>query len=473
MKEQVTDIIEILKGLNEEVKSLHEHIVERDKEICKLKYEIDALKLENKELKKKLKDYEGGNRNTPVKDSSNSSIPPSKEPIKAAAVRRTQSLKEKSDRNSGGQIGHKGCTLNLEDECDETIDHAPMYCPECGAAILDSNLVEEYSTQEKEIEIREKIKRHRHFSAVCSCGCHVPVANKRKRGGNAVTFGKKICAIVTYLSVVQCLPYKRIASLLKDVFNAKMSQGSIDNIIGRAYDKARPLLDMIKNNLTKGGVVGFDESGCYDNGKLIWSWIAQDNKNTYVFNEESRNAEVLENRFGDKLSGIIAVTDRHTSYFSLPFRNHQVCLVHFLRDLKYLGQINEKQTWSSRIAELFRKAIHIRNENPDKVFDKKSWHDDLDTILAEDIEELGKLFVRLKKWLMKRRDYLFNFLENPQIPFHNNDSERGFRIIKVKQKISGTFRSKDGADAFVGLHSICDTSRKNNMSVFNQLLGLF
>ena len=102
--------------------------------------------------------------------------------------------------------------------------------------------------------------------------------------------------------------------------------------------------------------------------------------------------------------------------------------------------------------------IHKRNENPSKKMDASSCLKKLDDLLKLSLGHLKKDFDRLRNGLIKRKDYIFNFLENPAIPSNNNGSERGIRKLKIKQKISGTFRSDNGADAFMTIHSISDTA---------------
>ena len=118
---------------------------------------------------------------------------------------------------------------------------------------------------------------------------------------------------------------------------------------------------------------------------------------------------------------------------------------------------------------LLREAIHERNVRPEEVISKGPWLDRLDKLLAKNLTHLKEDFERLRKGLVKVRDYIFNFLEDPLIPSDNNSSERGIRKLKVKQKISGTFRSDVGADAFFAIHSIADTAWKNNQSQLNAI----
>ena len=477
MNEQVVDISETLKYLASELNSMRQTIDSQHAEICRLNRKVEAqskeirtLKKENSSLHKRLSKYE-----QPPKDSNNSSIPPSKENVKSEVVRRTNSLREKSDKSVGGQLGHQGHTRKMVDVPDEVIEHSSHYCHNCGRDISALEATLEYTTQEIDMPlIVPIIKEHRHSAKVCTCGCHNRPYAPKKRGGNDITFGKNIQALVTYLNVVQCVPYERLQSMLKTIFAIEMSQGTISNIIQLARKKAEPAIKLIKDYISKSSVVGFDESGCYCNGRLDWSWIAQTTYYTLVFRASSRAGKVLETQFGaDVLKNITAVTDRHAAYFALDFKDHQICLAHILRELQYLTELDSNQDWSKKVEELLKEAIHKRNENPSKKMDASSCLKKLDDLLKLSLGHLKKDFDRLRNGLIKRKDYIFNFLENPAIPSNNNGSERGIRKLKIKQKISGTFRSDNGADAFMTIHSISDTAWKNNQSPFDAILALF
>ena len=169
---------------------------------------------------------------------------------------------------------------------------------------------------------------------------------------------------------------------------------------------------------------------------------------------------------------MVAVTDRHSAYFAIDFLNNQICLAHLLRNLEYLNDIDKEQTWAKEVQTLLREAIHLRNEKPSDIIHKESWLTRLDDLLKRNLDNLRKEFNELKRGIIKCRDYIFNFLENPAIPSDNNGSERGIRKLKVKQKISGCFRSDTGADAFHALHSIADTAWKNGQSPLDAILAL-
>lgn len=468
VKQQINDINSALIGLLSELQSLRKTVDSQHAEICSLNRNVDKLLKENRELRKRLEKYE-----KPPKDSGNSSTPPSKEPMKSEVERRTKSLRKKSDRKVGGQPGHEGTTRQMAETPDEIENIASQFCSECGRDLSDVEGELDYVMQEIDLPPIQPIYRERRFyKKVCACGCCNRDYAPRRRGGNAITFGRNIRAVATYLSVVQCMPYERLQSLFKTMFNVRISQGTLANIVREMLDKSRPAIDLIERLIKESAVVGFDETGCYVNGRLNWSWIAQTTYLTLVFRGAGRGAKVLEERFGDSLKNMVAVTDRHSAYFAIDFLDNQICLAHLLRNLEYLNDIDKEQTWAGEVQALLREAIHLRNEKPAEAIQKESWLTRLDDLLKKNLDSLRKEFNELKRGIIRCRDHIFNFLENPAIPPDNNGSERGIRKLKVKQKISGCFRSDTGTDAFHALHSIADTAWKNGQSPLDAILAL-
>ena len=361
----------------------------------------------------------------------------------------------------------------MVDTPDEIEELSSQYCRECGRDLSEIEGVLDYVTQEIDLPPIMPVYRERRFyKKVCTCGCCNRDYAPRRRGGNVITFGKNIRASATYLSVVQCMPYEQLQSLFATMFNVSISQGTLANIVREMLDKSRTAIELIERLIRKSAVVGFDESGCYVNGKLNWSWIAQTAYLTLVFRGAGRGARVLEERFGESLKNMIAVTDRHSAYFVIDFLNNQICLAHLLRNLEYLNDIDKEQMWAKEVQTLLQEAIHLRNEKPDDVIPKEIWLTRLDSLLKQNLDNLRNEFNELKRGIIKCRDYIFNFLDNPAIPSDNNGSERGIRKLKVKLKISGCFRSETGADAFHALHSIADTACKNGQSPLHAILTL-
>lgn len=483
VKENVTDISEAISSLAKQIESMQKTIDSQHSTICQisrtsqghLKEIRDLKKLlkkerkENEELRKRLSKYE-----EPPKNSGNSSTPPSKEKMKDEIIRRTKSLRKPTGKKPGGQPGHGGSTLGLCENPDSVIDNNPDVCDKCGDSLEDCETVLDYVTQIISLpELKPLITQVNHYVKICrTCGNRVKSSTDRRRS-NAVVYDASVKGLVVYLSVVQFLPFNRIALFFKEVFDLNISQGSMVNWVSEAKKAAEPAIEKIKEYIKQSAVVGFDESGCYCNKRLDWAWIAQTVYFTLLFHGKSRKGQELEDRFGDSLERMTAVTDRHSAYFALHFLNHQVCLAHLLRECQYLNELDKEQQWSHSVESLLREAIHERNQQPTQSLDTEPWLKRLDKLIDENLSKLNEKFTTFKNGLLKCRDYIFNFLKDPAIPPDNNASERGIRKLKIKLKNSGCFRSDLGADAFMDLHSIVETTKKQGNSPYNAILALF
>ena len=472
---QQVDIEKYLEEFRAEVgrlnKTVNELTVENarlNRRIEALNVEIRALKYENKDLRERLSKYEDPQ---PPKNSSNSSVPPSKEGFGDEIKRRTSSLREKSGKKPGGQPGHKGNTRLMSDQPDETEDIQPNYCRECGRELSGIEGKEEYREECVGVRIIPVIKRIRFLNKTCTCGCcnHVEYT-KRK---NPVYLSSEIRALVVYLNIVMCMPYNRIISFLHDVMHIDISEGSIRNFIEDAGGKADAICDRIATELVKSPVAGADESGFYVNGKLNWAWILQNPKLTLTWIAKGRGAKEMDDRFGpNALENTVLTTDRHSAYFTMNVKGHQICIPHLLRNLNYLNELDKNQNWSSRLQDLLKKAVHWRNTNPETIADTSTWMESLDKLLNENLDNFKKPFRQIRNSLRKLKDHVFYFLKDPRVPSHNNASEGGIRILKVKQKRSGGFRSQTGAEDFMAIHSVADTAKKNDFSRWDAILEL-
>lgn len=454
--------------LNKTVKDLSDDNARLYRRVEAQNVEIQSLKSENNDLRGRLSKYEDPQ---PPKNSGNSSVPPSKESMGDEIRRRTSSLREKSGRKSGGQPGHEGNTRKMSEQPDETENIQPNYCRECGRELSDIEGVEEYREECVGVRIIPVVKRLRFLKKTCTCGCCNRVEYTRRK--NPVYLSSGIRALVVYLNIVMCMPYNRIKSFLHDVMRIDLSEGSIRNFIERAGDKADAICDRIASELVKSPVAGADESGFYINGKLNWAWILQNPRLTLTWIAKGRGAREMDDRFGQNaLENTVLTTDRHSAYFSMKVKGHQICIAHLLRNLNYLNDLDRNQNWSSRLQELLRKAVHWRNTNPETVADTTTWTKSLDRLLNENLDKFKKPFRQIRNSLRKLKDHVFLFLKDPRVPSHNNASEGGIRILKVKQKRSGGFRSQNGAEDFMAIHSVADSAKKNNFSRWDAILAL-
>lgn len=182
--------------------------------------------------------------------------------------------------------------------------------------------------------------------------------------------------------------------------------------------------------------------------------------------------KAINKHFPDGLPNSTLVTDRHGSYFKMNVKNHQVCIAHLLRNIQYLSEFDCAQNWSTRVSSLLRETIHLRKTTHFEDIPISTFKERLDRLLNESVTHLHEDFQKFKNGLTKCKDYLFTFLENRNVPYDNNGSERGIRKIKVKQKVSGCFRTEQGADTFMNIHSIVETAKKNGNSKYNAILAV-
>lgn len=478
MKEQVIDIQEILRSLNDKVSSLQQTVSEQGTEISRLnrldslhqkemheaKQTIAALTKENADLKARLSKYE-----KPELNSTNSSTPPTGESIKAKAIRRTKSLRTKSGRKSGGQPGHQGHTLPTNEKPDEIVGHSPCFCQHCGKSLEDVPARKVRKSQVVDIEMpRVKTTEHQYFEKVCPCGHH----NKVDAPNCRVAYGKNLRAMIVYLLHVQCLSMERVAETVSDFFHRNISQGTVNNIVKEIGKKAEFAYDEIRKRIERSPVVGADETGAAVGKELHWNWIFQTDVLTYVYQLKSRGIAAIDAKFPNGLPDTALVTDRHGSYFKMKVRKHQVCLAHLLRNAEYLNELDEGQDWSRRFQKCIREAIALRKTRDVTVKKIKSIENRMSKLLTESLTHLHNDFETFKKGIYKVKDHLFTFLSDFSIPYDNNASERGVRKIKVKQKVSGCFRTDEGADVFAQIHSIVETAKKNGNSKYEAILAM-
>ena len=487
----ITDVAEAIKALHERTAGLESELQSCKCDVSRLNRNNTRLlvqnqnfRKENKKLKKEIRQLQaqvaklGGKQ--VEKDSTNSSIPPTQQSIARQTALRTQSLRHPTGRESGGQKGHAGHELAKTDTPDDTEDHLADVCPYCGATIpgdagqsctMTTQMIEIGGVSEPPV-----VTEHNRYTAVCP-HCHRKVHGKMPTGKSTKTsYGPKVQAIVVYLWVVQSMPYNRIAEFMQDVFSiGSFSEGTVKNILSRNRSKALAVYYALLGYIAKEKCAGMDETGVYINKTLCWFWCLQCARFCFVFAAPSRGMEALK-RHGilEHLSNLVLCTDRHGTYFNIDVLTHQFCLVHLIRNLQYLNDLNEKQQWSRDMQQLFRDAIHEGNkaEAPPGKEARAKFERRLDELLNQNVAHYGEDFQTLQNGIIKCQDCLFTFLEYDGVPHHNNASEAAIRILKVKTKVSGGFRTQDGADEFACFHSIMDTAKRNGKSKFKTLLQL-
>jgi transposase len=263
------------------------------------------------------------------RNSRTSSTPPSQDIGKSNAI----SLRPKSPKQSGGQSGHKGHTLLMTEHPDQVFIHSTTYCKVCGTYLGDVLSCEISRRQEIEPALLHPVYIE-HQSHVKECPC----CGKKNAGDypchiqSPVQYGSSEKSMESYLSVYPYLPCQRIKRLLCDLFNLRISEGSIANLLGRMSGKAEAACQKIQKHLSVSEVVGSDETGCRVGGKKHWFHVWQDNLHTFIVSHTSRGYKVIAERFPRGFEHSIHVSDCWAARLKTVSKRHQLCIAHLLRE---------------------------------------------------------------------------------------------------------------------------------------------
>ena len=438
MARQCTDIDEVLRSINqrlrkleksdsektEEIGRLNRIVCQKDKEIHKLKLELTSTKSNLADAKTRIKELEDendekddsvGSSGKPEKNCSNSSVPPSQESIAARELRRTKSLRKPSGKPSGGQPGHKGSTLQSVSTPDRIIKHEPAYCKCCGRPLDGIEYRKIRKTQIIDIKFVVETTEEQYYEKVCQCGC----VNNCDAPNCRIKYGDNIRTLVSYLNVVQCIPFKRIAELISDLCGRRMSEGTIQNILKGNSVKSNNAYEEIRKRIECAPVVGADETGAAVGKRLHWNWIFQTDALTYVYQLKSRGQEAVDSKFPNGLPHSTLVTDRKQTYFKMNVKDHQVCLAHLLRNAEYLNELDAKQDWSRRFVHLLVHAIDLRRNKTITQRKIKVLKTKMKNLLGESLSHLDEEFERFKKGILKVKDsMLYLLLCNSRVTTH-------------------------------------------------------
>ena len=416
------------------------------------------------DLKARLDRYEN------PKNSRNSSIPPSHD---YSRPQRTKSLREPSDKKPGGQPGHEGITLQMVEKPDESIEHIPQFCNCCGA---DLSLVQAELVESRQQIVIPKIEpvyiEHRSFQKTCPCG-HTIIATFPNGVTPGISYGDNVGSFAAYMNIRQFIPFNRLAELSRYVLNIPISVGTLVELVNRVANKAIPAYELIREKVENSKTNGGDETGMKINGQKGWFWTMQGTLYTFIIASLNRGAQTLREHFPDGFVYSVLVHDCWKCYFKVKALAHQICLAHLLRELNHISECY-KLKWATDFKQLLVASIAfkktLRPEDYHKTLTQRTQFEErLNKLLQVPIKKKYPIAVSLQNRLIKYRQHIFTFLYYHQVPPDNNGSERAIRNVKVKQKISGQFKSFEGAENFAILRSVIDTTIKNNLNPWHSL----
>lgn len=423
-----------------------------------------------------------------AKDSHNSSKPPSSNGFK----RPPKSLRNKSDKKVGGQKGHKGVSLRQVEKPDHTVIHRRLGNCSCGRCLNDANVIGVTKRQVFDVpEIKVEVTEHQVQTILCDCGkVHT---TGFPNGVNApAQYGSGLKALATYFIVQQLLPIQRTQQIFQDIFNIDLSPATLQSYTENCYGGLETTDKIIQDRIIESSVAHADETGC-DVGNALW-WIhsLSNLMYTWYFCEEYRGkdaktvAAVL-SRFGGRL-----VHDGWKSYLHYVCK-HALCNAHHLRELVFIDE-HLKEPWALKmkkhlleIKEAVDEAWNQgKNQLPDEIllrFRKR-----YQLIIRQGYAmqpppkkrrpgQRGKVAQPPGKNLLDRLsehiDEVLAFMYDFNVPFTNNLAERDLRMVKVKLKVSGCFRTHFGAQVFCRIRSYLSTIRKQKLNVMEYLAKCF
>jgi len=290
------------------------------------------------------------------------------------------------------------------------------------------------------------------------------------------------------MSQFQLLPYQRISDYFGDQLDLPLSTSSLFNFNKEAYRGLVEFEEIAKHNLRRAELLHADETGINVNGKRIWLHCASNQEWTYLFPHQKRGTEAMnEIDILPHFAGILC-HDHWKSYYKYDC-THSLCNAHHLRELENAKE-NFGQKWAGEMQDLLKK-INIDTHESGEVLSvqkqleyQKLYREILENAEIESpppLREPGKrgrtkkskprnLLERLKSF----EDDTLRFMTLDYVPFTNNVSENDIRMSKVQQKISGCFRSIEGAKMFCAIRSYISTCQKNNLkpaTAINMLLN--
>ena len=476
-------------------------IGEQQEQAVEMQKQITKLEEENKELAGRLNtnsqnsskppSTDGyGKATSPKKDSK--SADPSPEEDDQSDKPNPKSLRQPSGRMPGGQKGHKGTTLKQVAEPDRTHYHPLIDCEICQRSLRSIKVTDLIERQVFEPGRFGAFEVTTHVAEVkeCSCG-HTNKARFPEGVDSYVQYGPVTQALSVYLCQYQLVPYKRISQFFMDVFGLEVSPGSICTFQENAYEYLASTEQAIADALKTAPIAGADETGMRVDGSLWWMHVMRTDLWTLYHLNPSKGHSAIEEMGALLVFAGILVHDHYKVYFRYA-AYHVLCNAHHLRELQ--GVVDRDcNHLAARLQRLLRLACHLSkgfkkigmNAMPESIRQRIDSLFERTAKLAQRKEaeymerrrkRLGldktkntKAF-NLFKRLVNFKEETLRFMTNFDIPFDNNGSEQDVRNGKVKQKISGCFRSKKGAKYYCRIRSYVSSARKQGQNIFEALL---
>jgi transposase len=426
--------------------------------------------------------------------SHNRNKPPSSDG--SGKVKRTARLRKPGEKPTGGQPGHDGHTLRALADPDRIETHRVDTCAHCQASLVGIEAVGYAERQVFDIPaIRIDVTAHRAEIKVC------PECGKQNAGTfpNAVThavhYGPAVYPWASYFTNHHHIPVERTTEICADLVQHRVSEATVLQASEELCSRIGPSTEAVKERLRNTEVLHVDESGLRVAGKVHWLHVASTESLTSYEVHAKRGHEAMDaaGMLG-AFSGTV-VHDHWKPYLTDDACAHALCHAHHLRELCFLDT-QYQQAWAKDMAELLLEikaavaatpAPAMRLSSPELEAFGKRYDEvvqagfEVNRALAAAPEGEGKKRGRSKQpppvnLLIRLRDFkdeVLVFMSDFRVPFDNNQGERDIRMVKVKQKVSGGFRTLEGAKRFGCIRGSISTARKHAKNVFEAIRDAF
>ena len=461
MKELMDRILLLERRLDEVLR----RNVSLEAENALLRADNAALRIKVAELEARLK-----------KNSNTSSKPPSSDGYQKRPPK-TKSLRGKSGKKPGGQPGHTGANLRKSDTPTNIILHIACDCVHCGGSLEGGKVINGERRQVFDIPPPPPVNVEEHIVQMTECPfCLKMTSGVFPEGVNAtVQYGPRIKALTVDIVHGNMVSVKRCAALVESITGMHLSTGTVVKFLFECADGLEPWRNSVLGMIIRSAIAHFDETGIRCLGKLHWLHSASTAFLTLQHVHRRRGKE------GSDAGGILPLFEGNAShdcwgaYFRYLSCQHNPCRVHFLRELENLIENWKGQSWAKAMKTLLlemrdshdearRKGkkmvapvdIVIFGRRYDKILDL-AFNENPDMPVGKACKDAFNLALRLKKLQAET----ISFLWDVSLPFGNNQAEQDVRMVKVKSKVSGCFRSFEGASAFATVRSYISTATKN------------
>ena len=480
--QQMKELAEQLQEQSERLQQQSEQLQEQSEQLTALQEIIATKDAQIAALTAKIEEL------THKKNSGNSSKPPSSERLNKPAPK---SLRTKSGKPAGGQPGHKGSGMKIDRDPDEVIEHRPAQCEGCPhAATCKLRCCE--TRYEYEAVVETKLIAHKVLGCkACTLTGEAVQGTFPSNITGAKQYGPGIAGLAVSLLVNGYMSVDRVQKLLRGL-RIPISSGAIQDMLTKAAKLVQAPVERIRQTVTQLPVAHYDETGWRVAGKLHWLHCACDEQWRYYTVQEKRGQECITDMGVLPNASGVAVHDFWKPYQKYDNVNHAMCCAHLERELVYAYETGN-QAWAKLLRELLQTLCHRRKALQSEgkaVFPEQELTEYLeryDKLVAEGLDANpipesvpGKRGRRAKgkfRCLLERfRDFkedILRFARDWSVPYTNNIAERAIRCARVKEKVSGCFRTKSGADDFAQVLSFVSTAALHGVSCFDAISAAF